>query len=97
MATRADGPHIPPPYDPADVTAIQALELGTADEFQQKRALKWIIEKAAGASEIQFYGTDRETSFALGRGFVGQQIVKLLRLNASALVKPEEAKNGRNR
>lgn len=83
--TRADGPHIPPPYDVADVASIQALQRGDATEDQQKRALKWIIESAAGAYEFQFYPTDRETAFALGRGFVGQQLVKMLRLNTSAL------------
>jgi hypothetical protein len=87
MATLANGPHIPPPYEPADVSAIQALQRGDANEHQQQRALKWIIEKAAGTYEFHFHGTDRETSFALGRGFVGQQVVKLTRLNLSELLK----------
>lgn len=90
MATRAQGPQVPPAYTVADIGAIQALQRGDASEDQQRRALKWIIEKAAGAYEFQFYGTDRETAFALGRGFVGQQVVKLLKLNIAAL--PEEGK-----
>lgn len=80
-ATRANGPHVPPPYEPADASAIQALQRGDASADQQQRALKWIIEQAAGTYEFQFYPSDRETAFALGRGMVGQQVVKLLKLN----------------
>lgn len=84
-ATRALGPHIPPAYDLADASAIQALLRGEASSAQQQRALRWVIEQAAGMYEFQFYPTDRETAFALGRGFVGQQIVKLSKLNLSSL------------
>lgn len=84
---RAIGPHMPVEYELADVSAFQALERGEADEFQQKRALKWLIERAAGTYEFQYYPSDRDTSFALGRAFVGQQVVKLLRLNLSQLRK----------
>jgi len=64
---------------------MQALARGEANSDQQQRALKWLIEQAAGTYEFQFYPSDRDTSFALGRGFVGQQIVKLLKLNLSSL------------
>lgn len=83
--TRAIGPHVPPPYELPDVSALQALHRGSASPDQQQRALQWIIEQAAGAYEFQFYPSDRETSFALGRGFVGQQIVKLLKLDLASL------------
>ena len=82
-ATRADGPEIPPDYEQADAMAIQALMNGTAEDYQQKRAMKWIIEQASGAYEFQFYPNGRQTAFALGRGFVGQQIVKLSKLSFS--------------
>ena len=84
-ATRAQGPHIPPPYTLADASAMQALEQGNASSEQQKRALKWLIETCSGTYEFNFYTTDRDTSFALGRTFVGQQTVKLLRINLAAL------------
>ena len=83
--SRADGPHIPPPYEVADAAAIQALIIGEADSEQQKRALKWIIEQASGTYEFNYYSTDRDTSFALGRCMVGQQIVKLSRVNVSKM------------
>lgn len=84
-ATRADGPHIPASYDLADASAIQALHRGDATPEQQKRALKWLIEQCSGTYEFQFYPSDRDTAFALGRGFVGQQIVKLTKLDLSSL------------
>ena len=88
-ATRAQGPHIPAPYELADASAIQALMRGEANADQQVRALRWVIEQAAGAYEFQFYPSDRETAFALGRGFVGQQIVKLSKLNLNSLRRQE--------
>lgn len=78
-------PAVPAEYELADASAIQALMRGEADEGQQQRALKWIIEVGAGSYQFQYYPSDRDTAFALGRGFVGQQIVKLSKLNLSAL------------
>ncbi len=84
-ATRAQGPHIPPPYDLADVSAVQALATGTASADQQIRVLKWLIDWAAGTYEFNYYPSDRDTAFALGRAFVGQQLVKLTKLSVSDL------------
>jgi hypothetical protein len=88
-ATRATGPHIPAPYEYADASALQAMALGEAHAEQQQRALRWLINQAAGTYEFNFYPTDRETAFALGREFVGQQIVKLLKLDLSMLRRNE--------
>lgn len=84
---RAKGPYMPVDYELADVSAFQALERGEADSQQQRRALKWLIEQAAGTYEFNYYPSERDTSFALGRTFVGQQVVKLLRLNLLQLRK----------
>lgn len=84
-ATRAAGPHVPAPYDLPDVAAVQALQRGDASPEQQQRVLRWVIEHAAGTYEFNFYPTDRETAFALGREFVGQQLVKLLKLDLASL------------
>lgn len=83
--TRADGPHIPAAYDLADASAIQALHRGEASADQQQRALRWLIEKCADTYNLHFYPSDRETAFALGRAFAGQQIVKLVKLDLSSL------------
>lgn len=84
---RAKGPYMPVEYELADVSAFQALERGDADTHQQRRALKWLIERAAGTYEFNYYPSERDTAFALGRTFVGQQVVKLLRLNLLQLRK----------
>lgn len=50
-------------------------------------ALRWIIETAAGTYDMSFRaGPDgeRETTFAEGRRFVGNQIIKQLKLRQTA-------------
>lgn len=77
-------PWIPPHYEPEDVIAIQALAKGMANLEQQRRALAWIIEQAAGTYEMSFRpgGEEgaRDTIFAEGRRFVGNQVVKMTKL-----------------
>lgn len=87
MATRAQGPQIPPPYELADVSAFQALQRGDASPDMQQRALKWLIEQGAGTYQFNYYPSERDTAFALGRAFVGQQVVKLLHLSLADLSK----------
>lgn len=84
-ATRANGPYIPVDYEPMHVVALQALSEGRANEHQQQIILKWMIEEAAGMYQFSYYPSERDTAFALGRAFVGQQMVKLLKLNSSTL------------
>lgn len=85
----ASAPWLPPAYELADATALQALQRGVADPDQQRRALDWIIKQAAGTYDLAYRpgGVDgsRDTDFALGRQFVGQQVVKLLNLAVGAL------------
>lgn len=78
---------MPAEYELADASAFQALERGDADAHQQRRALKWLIERGSARYEFHYYPSDRDTAFALGRAFVGQQVTKLLRLNLSQLRK----------
>lgn len=87
------GPWLPASYTTADVSAIQALYRGEADEYQQKRALRWIIETAARTYDEQYYPeSSRDTDYALGMRKVGQQIVKLTKLDLSALKAKEAQK-----
>lgn len=81
-------PWLPPKYELSDATALQALSRGEADKHQQERALKWIIETACDTYGMHFFpGEDgrRNTDFALGRRFVGQEVVKMLKLNVGNL------------
>lgn len=80
----------PPEYDLADVTAFQALSRGDASPDLQMRALKWLIEGAANTYGLSFDPqSDRGTAFAEGRRFVGLQVVKMLKLDASKLRKED--------
>lgn len=82
---------VPAPYEVYDVDAIRAVARGEADPHQQKRALDWIINTAAGAYELSFrsdgQGGERETAFAEGRRFVGMQIVKLANMPPALVAK----------
>lgn len=76
--------YAPPPFTAATIRAMQALFKGEADDIQQKHALDWIIRHAARKDDLPFrpggLEGDRETAFACGRMFVGQEIVKLINM-----------------
>lgn len=74
----------PAVYELPDIAAVQALERGEATPEQQQRALRWIVEQAAGTYEVDYRENDRAHAFVSGRRFVGLQIVKLLKLSATA-------------
>lgn len=80
-----------------DVEAIQAVHAGTATAYQQRRALEWIIDHAAETYGEPFRsdadGGERDTSYALGRAFVGRQVVKLIKLSPE-LIAGLRNKNG---
>lgn len=73
--------HAPADYEDADVMAWKALARGDANEFQQQRALQWLVATAARTYDASYrtgpHG-DRATAFAEGRRFVGLQVVKLV-------------------
>lgn len=88
------GPWDVPEFDIADAVAIKALQNGTAEPHQQQRALKWIIEAAAGTYDQTFYpgGEDgrRSTDFAEGRRSVGLRIVHLANASLEKLRRIEK-------
>lgn len=92
------GPWLPAKYTVAEVAAIQAMHRGDADEYQQKCALRWIIESAARAGDELYFPTDadndgrRDTDYALGKRYVGNQIIKLTLLDLKTLKDQDEAK-----
>lgn len=81
-------------WDIADAAAIQACVRGDATPDQQKRAIDWIVNNAAGTYEEPYRpgGSegDRDTAYALGRVFVGRQIVKLSSVPLSRLREDHE-------
>lgn len=79
-------PWKPPHWDKADAGAIQALMRGEAAPHQQQRALAYIIEMLCGTYDMSFRPAgDRDTCFAEGKRFVGNQLVKLSKLNLSKM------------
>lgn len=95
--TKKSHEEVPPAFEPAkyelaDLTAVQAVAAGTANEDQQRRAMKWIIESACDTYGLGWHpGGPHEASFVAGRRFSGMQIVKATKINVSALRK---ASNG---
>lgn len=85
------------PYIPAKpakhiIKALQAVSSGEATEHQQRIAMQWIINDASRAYAPAFYAGedgDRNTTFALGRAFVGQQIIGLLKIDLISLTGEE--------
>ena len=76
----------PPPYEIADAYAFQALQRGDASPSLQKRALDWLIHKAAATYDMSFHPeNDKLTAFAEGRRFVGNQVLKMLLLDTNKM------------
>ena len=85
---------LPREWDLPDAHALQALGRGEASKEQQLRALRWIVEGAAGTYEETFVPREGDTSSYLqGRRSVGLQIVKLLKVDLAALRQAAAAKN----
>lgn len=79
-------PYVPPDWEPADVSAIQALVRGDATPDQQRRAVDYIINDIADTYGLSYRPeSDRDTAFAEGKRFVGLQIVKATKLNLASL------------
>lgn len=75
---------MPTPWTIEDAGALQALANGNALPHQQVNAMRFIIEQLSGYYEISFRAGadgDRLTAFSEGKRHVGQQIVKLTRIN----------------
>jgi hypothetical protein len=88
MPVPRHAPYVPPAYDLADAHAIRAVAEGRADPDQQKRAMRWIIEKACGTYEDSFRPEgDRDTILACGRRFVGLRLVTIINLSRETLEK----------
>lgn len=81
MKNRPYKPWLPCEYSKHDVYAIQALQKGIASPDQQQQALKFIVDVLAIAGDWPFMPESaRDTDIALGRQFVGKQIIKFTQL-----------------
>jgi hypothetical protein len=84
-ALRDPAPNAPAPVPLPVASAVKALHEGTATSHQQQLALQWIIREAAGKAYFPYHPTDRDTTFALGKVFVADQIIGLFNADLSSL------------
>ena len=77
-------------WELADASAIKALQAGTADAIQQRRALDWILKKACLLPEWPYVPGDANgTHIHLGRQFAGHMIMKLVQMNLATAQRRE--------
>jgi hypothetical protein len=81
-ALQKHAPWRPVECSPEDIGALQAMYRGAAEPYQQKRVLDFIIELSRNHGAQYFPGENgrRDTDFALGRAFVADQLVTLLKV-----------------
>ncbi len=85
---KSSAPWLPVGYVKADVAALQACKRGDATADQQMRAFDFIVGDVCGRHDMSFRpgpDGDRETTFAEGRRFVCNTIVKLVNLPLSKI------------
>lgn len=83
-----NAPWKPAAYDIEVAGAFRALAAGTAQPQQQKLALDWLINIAAGTYDEAYRPGEegrRDTDYALGKQYVGRQVVKMIKLNPATL------------
>lgn len=81
-------PWHPYKWEDADAGALQALVRGDAQPHQQQRAIKLIVEGLCDTYGMSYYPfSTRDSDFAEGKRFVGNQIIKLIKLNLAKLSK----------
>ena len=78
-------------WELGDASAIKALQAGTADAIQQRRALDWILKKACALPEWPYVpGDANATHVHLGRQLAGHMIMKLLQMNMATAQRREQ-------
>ena len=88
MKPPAGAPWAPYPWadDLPSLYAVQALYKGTASPEQQQKALDFIIEKLADRNGMSYRPDNtHDTAFAEGRRWVGNQLVKFLKLSPALI------------
>lgn len=85
-----ENPYHPVEYEAKHATAVQLLAQGECPEHLQKEFLDWLINVACGTYDQSFRPDTHLTAFAEGRRFVGNQVIKMLKLNPAEIRKREE-------
>ena len=88
-----EGKELPGVLKKADISAIKAVSNGVANEDQQKRCIA-AIYKLSRVGDLPYRpdgkGGDRDTAFACGMLFVGQQLNKIVKHSAAYLAEKQE-------
>ena len=84
----ANSPILPPPRSQEVAWSLKGLSAGDADSGQQGLALRWIIHQLCGTYDFPYRpDSERDTNIALGKQFVGQQIVALINMTPEQITK----------
>ena len=80
-----DDPRNPAAYTKAVVYAAKAIQSGTANEDQQIRFMRWLVNECCCTYDVSFRPDPYFTAFAEGKSFVGKSVVKLLNLTGTVI------------
>lgn len=81
-------PWKPSEYDYKVVLACKAIAKGEANAEQQQMVANWLINNVAGTYDEPYYeNSDRNTTYALGKAYVGRQLVKMINYPNEAMDK----------
>ena len=72
------------------IRALQAVWAGTANEGQQITALIFILDDLCGRASNQYYQSERDTAFALGKKFIGDHIAGALNAKLGKIQEPKQ-------
>ena len=72
------------------IRALQAVWSGTANEGQQMTAITFIINDLCARAENQYYPSERDTTFALGKKHVGDHIVGAINAKVGKIQEPKQ-------
>ena len=84
------------PRKRSDAAAIQALSRGTANDGQQRLALKCIIEELCGTYDMT-YDPEGHTAFNEGRRSVGRALVGTIQTSLASIVDAEKRLKAKGR
>lgn len=86
-------PYLPAPYEPHHIGAVQALARGDCPEHLQKEFLRWLIEDVCSTYDQSYRVDPYNTAFAEGKRFCGNQVIKMLHLDAVKVSKQTKARS----
>jgi len=87
---KSELPYAPTEYEPRHVSAVQLLERGECPPHLQQEFLRWLIEDVCRTYDMSFRSNPYQTAFAEGRRFSGNQVVKMMKIDASKLTRGDE-------